>query len=238
MDRGFFDGEWITFLKKNRGIDICIPLKKNFELSELIRWNTLHGKDWKNHPTRDNQIIRELAEDEFEWKKCSVFKSGVLIKYKKKNGEDDFITIVDTRKGLSPNILLETYDLRSEIEESHRQMKCFQGLEKLPSKKYTQVVFRVIMGLIGYNLFNLFLNSEGCANYKDFTLKLFRQKRKREEGENPDIIIYTKTNFAVVKAFRFFHLILGLSEKVRKKLQNLFEELSVMSEDIYCGPSP
>ena len=238
MDRGFFDSAWITSLKQDRGIDICIPLKKNFDLNELAIWNTLHGKDWKEHPTRAKQAIREFAKDELVWESCPVFNSGVLIKFKKKSGQDDFIAIVDTREGIIPNILLETYDLRSEIEEAHRQMKCFQGLETLPSKKYVQVVFRVVMGLIGYNLFNLFLNSEGCATYKDFTLKLFRQQRRREDGGNPDVIVYTRTSFTVVKAFRFFHLILGLSEKVRKKLQGLFEELSIMSEGVYCGPSP
>ena len=37
MDRGFFDSAWITSLKKDRGIDICIPLKKNFELNVSFR---------------------------------------------------------------------------------------------------------------------------------------------------------------------------------------------------------
>ena len=133
---------------------------------------------------------------------------------------------------------METYDLRSEIEESHRQMKCFQGLETLPFKKYVQVVFKVIMGLIGYNLFNLFLNSEGCANFKDFTLKIFRQRRSIEEG-NPEIIIYTDMTFTTMKTFRFMQLILGLKDQVQEKLRGAFRgTLNNVRRGLFFDPGP
>ncbi|MCY4524104.1 MAG: transposase [Halobacteriovoraceae bacterium] len=238
MDRGFTDASWITSLKQDRGIDVCIPLKRNMELSELAVWNTLHSNEWEDHPTRDGQQVRELESDELVSKSCPVWGSGVLVKFKKKNGNPEFIVILDTRKRISSKDLLETYDLRSEIEESHRQMKCFQGMETLPSKKYVQVVFRVLMGLIGYNLFNLFLNSEGCSNFKDYTLKLFRQKRKVKD-KNPDIIVYTETTFTVVKTFDFIHLILGLNDRVQEKLRVLFKDLStVTAYGTFFGPSP
>ena len=133
---------------------------------------------------------------------------------------------MDTRKGIEGKKLLETYDLRCEIEEAHRQMKCFQGLEKLPSKKYVQVVFRIVMSAIGYNLFNLFLNSEDCATFKDYSLKLLRQKRRRENEKNPDIIIYTETSYATLKVLDFLKTILGLTKSVQEKLQSLCDKLS------------
>lgn len=234
MDRGFFDGEWIKSLKRDRGIDVCIPLKKKMFPRELAVSNTLHEKDWEDHPTRKGQRVRELSEDELEWDHCPVFESGVLVEYEKKNKEKDYIVIVDTRKSLSPKMILETYDLRSEIE-GHRQMKVFQGIENLPSKKYVQVVFRVIMGLIG---FNLFLNSEDCATFKDYTLKLIRQqKRTVKDEKNPDMIIYTKETFATIEMLDFLKLLLGLKEDVREKLKSLFDEISIKS-DLVHGPSP
>ena len=238
MDRGFFDGEWISCLKNERGIDVCIPLKKNTFLSELAVWNTLHEGNWKDHPTRKGQFIRELSLDELEWDHCPVFKSGVLVEYKKKNKEKDHILVADTRGGISSEVILETYDLRSEIEEAHRQMKVFQGIEKLPSKKYIQVVFRVVMGLIGYNLFNLFLNSQGCSSFKDYTLKLFRQKRRSiQEEKNPEMIIYTEKTFATIKMLDFLQLILGLKKNIQKKIQSLLGEFS-MDSNMDHGPSP
>jgi hypothetical protein len=56
----------------------------------------------------------------------------------------------------------------------------------MPLKKFVQVVFRVIMGTISYNLFNLFLNSEQCADLGEYSLKTHRQKRKIDE-KNPEI---------------------------------------------------
>ena len=231
MDRGFFDGKWITSLKRERGIDVCLPLKSNMFLSELAVHNTVSEKEWRDHPTREGQRIRRPADDELHWDHCPVFESGVLVNFKKRDGKDGNIVILDTREGMTPERLLETYDLRSEIEECHRQLKCFQGLEKLPSKKYPQVVFRVIMGTLAYNLFNLFLNSQKCDSLKDYTLKLYRQKRRRQTEENPDVIIYTKGTFGVMRMWDFLQLILGLSKNVQKKLQTAIDNLS-------HGPSP
>ena len=64
---------------------------------------------------------------------------------KKKN-----IVFVDTREGLSGKTILATYDQRSEIEETQRQMKCFQGLEKLPSKKYTWAYKSLVIFIFTY----------------------------------------------------------------------------------------
>ena len=222
MDRGFIDHEWIKDLKQKRGINVCIPLRRNMFLSELARDNYVPEEEWKEHPTRKNQRIRELSKDELEWEECPVFESGVLIHIKKKTGEDDYIVLVDTRDGISPERLLETYDLRSEIEECHRQLKCFQGLEKLPSKKFVQVVFRIIMEVIAYNLFTLFLNSEGCSSCKDYTLKLYRQKREPKMEKNPNIIIYTETDYAIIKASDFLSKLVSAPKDAQERLQKLF----------------
>lgn len=224
MDRGFFDGKWITHLKTERKVDVCIPLKKNSEVTQYAVSEAQYEEKWEPHPTRENQRICRLEGSDLDWKTCEVFNSGVLVNFKKKDGSDEYIVFVDTRKNIGPKKLLATYDLRSEIEEAHRQMKCFQGLEKLPSKKYVHVVFRIVMGTIAYNLFNLFLNSEKCETLDDFTLKTHRQKRREER--NPDIIIYTEITFAIIKNLEFLPMILSLEKGIQKKLIHLFQNLS------------
>ncbi|NOT80184.1 MAG: transposase [Bacteriovoracaceae bacterium] len=142
-----------------------------------------------------------------------------------KNGEEENIVFVDTRAGISGKNILATYDQRTEIEESHRQMKCFQGLEKLPSKKLVHVVFRIIMGTIAYNLFNLFLNSEKCSTLEDYTLKTHRQRRRSSE-RNPEIIIYTGDTYAILNNLDFLDIILTLKKSTQMKLRKIFKELT------------
>ena len=225
MDRGFLNGEWITHLKEDRGIDVCIPVKKNSEITQFAQAQAATENKWMPHPNRKDQRIYEINKSELDWKLCQSFRSGVLINFKRKDGEEENIVIVDTREDVSGKKIIATYDQRAEIEESHRQMKCFQGLEKMPSKKFIQVVFRVIMGTISYNLFNLFLNSEQCADLGEYSLKTHRQKRKIEE-KNPEIIIYAGNTFAIIKTLDFMDLIINLKKPVRMKLSKLFRELS------------
>ncbi len=227
MDKGFLDGEWISELKEKRNIDICIPLKNNSEITTFAKAEAIHKGDWENHPTRDKQRIRKINSDDLSGTGWSVFKSGVLVNFIKKNGEEEYISFVDTRENISGKKILATYDLRSEIEESHRQMKCFQGLEKLPSKRFVNIVFRVIMGTISYNLFNLFLNSEKCVDLDAYSLKTHRQKRVDEK--NPDVIIYTKKTFAIIKNLDFLQLILSLKKSVQKKLIHFFRNISTVT---------
>jgi hypothetical protein len=122
-------------------------------------------------------------------------------------------------------MLLATYDQRPTIEQAHLELKCFQGIETLPSTKFTQVVFRIIMGVIGFNLMNLFLNSENCETFEQFTLKTMRQKRVEEP--NPKIIIYTQNGFGILTQFEFLSQILKLEKSIRHKLAALFEDLNV-----------
>ncbi|NOT80944.1 MAG: transposase [Bacteriovoracaceae bacterium] len=225
MDRGFLDGEWITHLKYDRKIDVCMPLKCNSEITQFAIAQAEFDNKWQPHPTREKQKICEIKKSELEWSLCQSFNSGVLVRFTKKNGEEENIVFVDTRAGISGKNILATYDQRTEIEESHRQMKCFQGLEKLPSKKLVHVVFRIIMGTIAYNLFNLFLNSEKCSTLEDYTLKTHRQRRRSSE-RNPEIIIYTGDTYAILNNLDFLDIILTLKKSTQMKLRKIFKELT------------
>ena len=168
MDRGFIDGEWITELKTKRGVDVFIPLRKNMDVTLAAVAMADNQKLWQPHPTRDSQVFVEYENENGElfWPECPVLKSGALVRWVKRNGETEAVLFVTTKEKQSGKQILATYDQRMEIEESHRQLKCFQGIEKLPSKKLSQVVFRIVVATIGYNLMNLFLNSENCDTFE------------------------------------------------------------------------
>lgn len=227
-DRGFIDGEWITSLKRDRRVDLFIPLRHNMDVTQAAITMADNRDLWKEHPTREKQKIAEFTSKDggLFWKDCPVLTSGVLARWMKKDGTPDEVLFVTTKEGQNGKKILATYDQRSEIEESHRQMKENQGIETLPSKKLTHVIFRIIMGVIGFNLMNLFLNSENCKTFDEFSLKTLRQKRRTEE-ENPKVIIYAEQTFAVLRLMEFLPLILGLEDRVRGKLSKMFKNLNL-----------
>lgn len=226
MDRGFIDSTWITHLKEDRGIDTVLPLRKNMDVTQAsIVWADNHKK-WKTHPNpnraKEGQFMAEISLPELFWKECPVLQSAALVRWKnKRTNEIENVLFVTTKENTSPTRILEIYDQRPEIEEMHRQVKLFQGIETLPSKKLTHVVFRILMGAIGYNLMNLFLNSEQCPDYEAFSLKTFRQKRKSDP--NPNVMIYTRDSFAILRNSQLMPLLLRLADSVREKIARLFE---------------
>jgi len=56
--------------------------------------------------------------------------------------------------------IINTYELRTEIEEDFRQMKDFWKLEDFKSTKYNYITYHIIMTLIGYLYFQLYKNLE------------------------------------------------------------------------------
>jgi hypothetical protein len=224
-DRGFIDGEWITKMKTERGVDFFIPMKKNMEIAQAALAVADHRQLWEPHPTRENQMIATIPKEDLFWNGCPVIEAGVLARWWRKDGKQEQVLFVTTKQNQSSKMVLATYDQRPTIEQAHLELKCFQGIETLPSTKFTQVVFRIIMGVIGYNLMNLFLNSEKCDTFEQFTIKTLRQKRAEEL--NPKIIIYTHNGFGILTQFEFLSQILKLKKSIQEKLAFLFENLSL-----------
>jgi hypothetical protein len=232
-DRGFIDAAWITRMKRERGVDFFIPLRRNMEVTQAaLRYADQHNL-WKEHPTRAAQECAEIPVPHLFWAECPVLSHGVLARWTRRDGQLDQVLFVTTQAGHDGKSILATYDQRPEIEEHHRQLKLFQGIETLPSKKLSQIVFRILMGVLGYNLMNLFLNSEGCQDFEEFSLKTLRQKRAEER--NPDVIIYTGRGFAILPQYQFLPMILRLRGLSKKKLIERFEGLAL---NLGLSPAP
>jgi hypothetical protein len=224
MDRGFIDGPWFVHLKQSKHVDVVVPLKRNMELTEKAISVADRESLWQRHPTRENQSMASIGEENLFWKDCDVFKSATLARWQnKQTSEIEQVLFVSTLEGKSGAPLLRLYDQRAEIEDSHRELKCFQGIETLPSAKLVHVVFRVLMNVIGFNLLRLFLNSEECNTFEDFTAKTLRQRRRQEP--NPKIIIYAEHAFATIHFLDLLSLMTTLTKKALKKLSVIFNEL-------------
>ena len=225
FDRGFIDGNWFDELHEKKGIEIFAPLRRNMKITkEAVLKAQLHPEEWKPHPTRADQWIQTLhPEDLKSWSECKNLKSGVIVRWKDKAGVFDEVVFVSTKENLSPEEILATYDLRSRIEETHRQLKIFQGIETLPSKKWEQVIFRVLMGIFAFNLLTLYLLSERSENLEEAkTLKTLKQKR--EYQPEPLAVVYTETSFAVLPSRALIRRTVLIEDStIRKKIATVLE---------------
>ncbi len=71
-DRGFLDGESITHLKRERKVDVIVPLKSNMHAySEAVSIAEMSGRR-DQHPSRTEQQIAFVAGVEHVWDECLV----------------------------------------------------------------------------------------------------------------------------------------------------------------------
>ena len=154
-DRGFLDGETITKLKKKRKVDVTIPLRSDmlaYEDSLVTAYHPESGK-WEKHPTRENQEIKLIEHADYMWEECRVPLIGCVVRELKEGkdgskGREDYHhwVFVTTRLSLNGKQLIQTYELRPEIEEDHRQWKDGPwDMSKFTSTSMVQIVYHIII---------------------------------------------------------------------------------------------
>ena len=73
------------------------------------------------------------------------------------NGEVKDWIIVTAASDWSASTIRSTYELRTSMEERHRQYKCFWDLSKVTSRAFSLVMGHVIFVLLSYTLLQAFL---------------------------------------------------------------------------------
>jgi len=160
-DMGFLDGKTITKLKRKRKVDVLLPLRSDMKAYEcaLMSAYDANSAPWEKHPTRENQEIKKVVHVEWSWDKCDVVMHGCVVRELKEGrdgsgGREDYEhwVFATTRLHLTGKQIIQTYEVRSEIEEDHRQWK--EGtwdIGKFTSTRLIQVLYHVICVLLAYN---------------------------------------------------------------------------------------
>ena len=157
-DRGFLDGGMITLLKRDRGVDVIIPLKANMHsYTEAVALANQAGQ-WGPHPTRPRQEIAFVAGVEHVWDECEVGLNACVIRFfNEKKRAIDHIVLVTTDLGLSAKWIVRHYEQRPEVEQDYEQLKSGGWfLKKLSSTRYSQIVFYLLTVVLSYSLYHLF----------------------------------------------------------------------------------
>jgi hypothetical protein len=226
-DRGFLDGATLSYLKRQRQVDVIMPLKANMLATQEAIQLAEMANEWQAHPSRTAQRIALVRGVEHMWTECEVPLNACVIRFwntKKKRTEH--IVLVTTDQELSAPWIVRHYEERPEIEQDYEQMKSGGWqLQKLSSTRYSEMVFYVLTVVLSYSLYHLFANTQAGARFADKTRQALAFEQLRTQRTH--IIVYAGGYFDIFETLSFVQMVLHLSPPVQEHLRTwLAEHLS------------
>ncbi len=178
-------------------------------------------KEEEPPPPPEKTLVRsEVAAIEGlrSWSSCSVPLNVVVNREVYADGHEKIWMLVDTKPFDDEHVPARTRDdyiLRTQIEEGHRQLKCFWDLASFTSRAFSLVLNQIVFVTLAYNLLQLFLLRQDRA-------KLNRRSRNRVLDQllptDTVIIIYYDNRFATLTTLEYTEILLTLAEPARKKI--------------------
>jgi len=221
-DRGFIDAATITHLKLERGVDVCTGLKSDMVLmrAAAVAAEARPG-DWQPHPTRPGQKIQLVTGLSGVWEGLGVPMNVCVVRYvDKKTGELRHLSFATTDLTLTAKQVIETYQVRPEIEEDYRQLKSSSWqIDGFFATRLIQIIWHVCLTLSAYNLFQVYANTEKGRRIANKT----KQRLQRERRQNPVtyLMVCTQTAYGVYETGPLLYEMLGLPDEVREKIRRV-----------------
>jgi hypothetical protein len=223
-DRGFVDGETLTFLKQQRRVDVIVPLKSTMlSYTEAVQLAEIAG-EWHPHPARDHQSIAFVQGVEHLWETCQVPLNACVIRYwNRKKAAGDHIVLVTTDQRLTGPWIVRHYEERPEIEPDYEQMKSGGWqLTKLSSTRYSESVFYIATVVLSYRLYHLFANTQAGARFADKTRQALACEQLRTRRTH--VIAYAGGYFEIFETLSFARFILQLPAAAQERLRHWLDE--------------
>jgi hypothetical protein len=129
------------------------------------------------------------------------------------DGDEKGWLLVTTNANWTARQVRELYGLRSDIEERHRQVKCFWDLTRFYSTAWSLVVSQTVFVCLTYSLLQLHLLKEGHAALNRRTVQTTR--RLLPDGDR--VVVYCQQYFAFFTLLEHMELTLSLEEKARQR---------------------
>lgn len=223
-DRGFLDGEMITFLKRDRGVDVIVPLRHGMQSYEEAVKLAQMANQWQPHQRRENQQIAFVRGVEHVWDEFEVPLNACVIGFfNEKKKALDYIVLVSSDLSLSAKWIVKHYEQRPEIEQDYEQLKSGGWLlTRLSSTRYSQIVFYLLTVVLSYSLYQLFANTAAGTRFAGKTRQAiaFEQLKTRRTH----VIVYTGGYFEIFETLSYVYQILRLSPGVQSRLRHWLEE--------------
>jgi hypothetical protein len=219
-DRGFLSRDVLNELKARREVDIFIPVRNNMDIYREAVSIAVKENKWNPHPNkkRKTQKIAFVSDLGPMWRSKlpgSDVPLNACVVWDTKDGE--YYVFVTTDTSISAKQIIQTYEMRPEIEEDYRQLKDFWRLEDFKSTKINVIAFHIVCTLLGYLMFQLYIGTEDGSRFAGRSLPVILKKYIPPEKPRT-VILYTGQYFAVFPFLEFLRLYASLDPFVRSKL--------------------
>ena len=235
VDRGFIDGTFIDLVCNESKSDVLVPLKKNMDLY-LSTKRRVESADWKGCWTPYRTYVKKgvtyqeeitVVEDHNGiWENCStkLYVSMMRTKASDSNGYS-YWALATSFKPKKAKEAFETYALRTEIEERHKQLKLSWHINNFSSPHESLVEAHVLFTLLTYTLVQLHLVKKHLVELTSKTIETL--KAEESVGTN-SVIIYHGNYFAVFNLDDYTLIVADLEPHARDRLKSWIERQKKM----------
>jgi hypothetical protein len=169
------------------------------------------------------------------WRDCPVPLTAVINREVDEQGQSQDWVLVTTSAKLNAQQVRSTYELRTAIEERHRQYKCFWDLTRLHSCAFSLVANQALFVLLTYTLLQAHL--------------LLRQRQRLNGLTRTSVLdllaptlevvaVYFQQRFCLLSLPEFARILLTLEEAARKKLLKKFRRFENNLDGLLNNPRP
>lgn len=225
-DRGFLSREILNYLKTERKVNTYIPAKENMIIFEdAVNLAKKAGK-WQKHPNKKRkdqeiQLVTDLGPLWQSDKPEQDVPVNACVVHDKKT--EDYFVFMTTDTERTARQIINTYELRPEIEEDFRQMKDFWKLTDFKSTQYNYITYHIVMTLTGYLYFQLYKNMEEGRAFIGKSLPVVIKNYK--ETRPKSVVIYSGQYFGIFPFLEFLQLYAECTLEVRELLDPILAKV-------------
>jgi len=161
---------------------------------------------------RERTLIARFPELT-SWSDCPVPLTGVLSRDIYADHHEESWLLVTTAAQASARRVRDWYGLRTDIEERHRQVKCFWDLTRFHSTAWNLIVSQTVFVCLTYSLLQIHLLQHGHEELNRRTWPTTH--RLLPDGNR--VIIYRQQCFGFFTLLEHMQMTLGLKGKARRR---------------------
>lgn len=222
VDKGYISGPFITYVKQKLGTDVLIPLRANMDaltdskqIAESFNYKWVKYKEYRKYGVKYVEEVT-VVENVDIWEKCEVPLYVSIMRITGSDGSVRYWGLSSTFKPRNAKEAFELYELRTQIEERHRQIKNYWNINKFSSPHESLIEAHVMFTLLTYTLVQLYLSKKHLNDLANKTIASLKSEERM--GVN-SIIVYSENYFAVFDLGDYTEIVVDLTDEAKYRLK-------------------